>query len=99
LLKADPIGSSNVSVSTLTVGPHYPPYRPYLVRALTGVRTSPGNFTFHLYGDTLLVDNTLGGERASQFPLIIFLQAPPDGPRSAGPRRRFGSIIPEAVQR
>lgn len=58
-------------------GPQYPPYRPYLVRALAGARTSPGNFTLHLCRDTLLVDNISDGDRASQFPLIIFLQAPP----------------------
>jgi hypothetical protein len=58
-------------------GPHYPPYRPYLVRALAGARTSPGNFNIHLCGDTLLVANISDGERASRFPLIVFLQAAP----------------------
>ena len=57
-------------------GLHYPPYRPYLVRALAGPRTSPGDFILHLCGDILLIDNIPTGELL-QFPLIIFLQAPP----------------------
>ena len=58
-------------------GPHYPPYQPYLVRALAGPRTSSGNFIIHLCGDTLLVDNLSDGDAARRFPMIIFLQASP----------------------
>jgi len=58
-------------------GPHYPPYQPYLVRALAGPRTSSANFIIHLCGDTLLIDNLSDGDAARRFPMIIFLQASP----------------------
>jgi len=68
-----------VTVSDLVAlyGRHYPPYRPYLVRALAGPRTSSANFIIHLCGDTLLIDNLSDGGAARRFPMIIFLQAAP----------------------
>jgi len=57
---------------------HYPPYRPYLVRALSGDRPTPwGYFRVHLCGPSLEVDSTTAGLRALRTPLIVFLQSAP----------------------
>ena len=58
-----------------SMGPHYPAYRPYLIRALAGPNNSAANFTLRLCDDTLLVDNNSTGEKASRWPMIVFLQA------------------------
>ena len=58
--------------------PHYPPYRPYLVRALSGDQPKPWDrFNIHLCGDTLIVDSLTQGTTAVRSPLVVFLQSPP----------------------
>jgi hypothetical protein len=57
------------------MAPHYPPYRPYLIRALAGSTNSAATFTLKLCDDTLLVDNASDGDKASRSPMIVFLQA------------------------
>ena len=58
-----------------SMAPHYPPYRPYLIRALAGPSNAAGNFTIRLCDDTILVDNISDGDKASRWPMIVFLQA------------------------
>jgi hypothetical protein len=72
--------ADTVTVSDLVdlLAPHYPPYRPYLVRGLAGdPAAQPGSFEVHLCGEVLTVASITRGEHVVRTPLIVFLQSPP----------------------
>ncbi|HEX3406305.1 MAG TPA: hypothetical protein VHS81_03625 [Caulobacteraceae bacterium] len=57
---------------------HYPPYRPYLVRAFSGDRPTPWDyFDINLCGTSLQVSSLTAGDRALRTPLVVFLQSAP----------------------
>lgn len=76
---------------------HYPPYRPYLVRAFTGDRPTPwGYFDVSLCGPSLKVDSMTAGLRALRSPLIVFLQSAPATAEPAwfpGPSTEGGKVL------
>ena len=88
--------ADTVTVSDLVtmMQTHYPPYRPYLVRAFSGDQPTPWSyFSLDLCGPLLQVGSMSEGTRALRAPLIVFLQSPPasiepawfPGPSTEGP--------------
>lgn len=84
----------NVSDLVTMMQTHYPPYRPYLVRAFSGDRPSPWDyFNVSLCGSSLEVGSMTTGVRALRSPLVVFLQSAPatadpawfPGPSTEGP--------------
>jgi hypothetical protein len=72
---ADTITASDLVTMMQT---HYPPYRPYLVRAFSGDRPTPWDyFNISLCGTSLQVSSLTAGDRALRTPLIVFLQSAP----------------------